>query len=355
MELMKPGESQLPASLEDLATFVLVGREKLTAVRAGIRAIEKLGLAKDVREQKKGEAQMLAEALLDAEVRIGEILERMPKASGKHENRGNQYQSGKSNSAVTFSTNEKTKEAAAQELGFGKTQVHRFETLARNKDLVEQVKQEARENDDLPTRTAVLQAVKNQALESKIKEREDYIKKQAEEIAAGNLPELDGLFDVVSIDPPWPYGREYNPETSRVANPYPEMEIEEIAAIELPLMEDGVVFLWTTHQFLPDAFKLAEIWGLTYKATMVWDKEKMGMGSWLRMQCEFCLLCVKGNPHWKNTLHRDILRESRREHSRKPDIFFEMINQLCHGRKLEYFAREARPGWQVFGNEINKF
>jgi N6-adenosine-specific RNA methylase IME4/ParB-like chromosome segregation protein Spo0J len=191
--------------------------------------------------------------------------------------------------------------------------------------------------------------------EEKVKAREEYIQRQVEEINQGILPELQGLFNVVSIDPPWPYGREYDPATSRVANPYPEMSIEQIAAIELPLTPDAVVFIWTTHRFLPAAFKLAEGWGLSYKATMVWDKEKMGMGAWLRMQCEFCLLCTKGSPLWVNTSERDILRESRREHSRKPDGFFEMVNKLCHGRKLEYFSREAREGWEIFGNETNKF
>ncbi len=73
----------LPNTIEDLAKFVLIGREKLTAVRAGIRAIDKVQLAQEVREQKKEEAQMLAEALLDAEARIGDLLKQIPKAQGK--------------------------------------------------------------------------------------------------------------------------------------------------------------------------------------------------------------------------------------------------------------------------------
>ena len=76
-------QQNLPSNIEDLAKFVLVGREKLTAVRANIRAIDKLQLAEDVREQKKEEAQMLAEALLDAEVRIGDLLKQIPTAQGK--------------------------------------------------------------------------------------------------------------------------------------------------------------------------------------------------------------------------------------------------------------------------------
>jgi hypothetical protein len=74
--------SQLPTKAEDLARFILVGREKLTSVRAEIRAIDKLQLAEEVREQKRDEARMLAEALLDAEVRIGELFKQMPKAPG---------------------------------------------------------------------------------------------------------------------------------------------------------------------------------------------------------------------------------------------------------------------------------
>lgn len=74
--------ANLPNTIEDLSKFVLVGREKLTAVRAEIRAIDKLELAQEVREQKKNEAIMLGEALLDAEVKIGDLLKAIPKSQG---------------------------------------------------------------------------------------------------------------------------------------------------------------------------------------------------------------------------------------------------------------------------------
>jgi N6-adenosine-specific RNA methylase IME4 len=133
------------------------------------------------------------------------------------------------------------------------------------------------------------------------------------------------------------------------------MSIEDIKKIEMPLMNDSVVLLWTTHKFLPDAFDILKEWNLEYKATLVWNKEKIGMGAWFRMQCEFCLVGIKGKPYWNNTTFRDILNEPRREHSRKPDSFFEMIEQITLGRRLEYFSREKRNGWEVFGNDINKF
>jgi N6-adenosine-specific RNA methylase IME4 len=340
MELIPKNEhgQYLPDRLEDLANFVLVGRDKLAMVRAGIRALDKLDVAEGVRKQKREEAQMLAEALLDAEVRIGEILAGMPKAKPGPEKI--------SNSTVTYP--KQTKEDAAKQLGFDKMQVSRFQTLAQNKDLVEQIKEEAREADDLPTRTAVLQAVK-------VREREKDIKRQKEEIETGKLPTLDGLFEVISVDPPWPYGREYDPEGSRAANPYPEMSIEQIKEIQLPTAENSVIFLWTTHAFLRDAFDILEGWGATYKATMVWNKQKIGMGAWFRMQCEFCLVGVIGKPYWQNTKYPELIEESRREHSRKPDAFFALVDNICAGRKLEYFSREARKGWEIFGNDIKKF
>lgn len=143
---------QLPTKAEDLARFILVGREKLTSVRAEIRAIDKLQLAEGVREQKRVEAQMLAEALLDAEVRIGELFKQMPKSVG------GRPEKTKPNSGHSFET--ETKAQATERLGFDRHQVQRLETLASHPDLVEQVKAEARENDDLPTRTAVLNLAK---------------------------------------------------------------------------------------------------------------------------------------------------------------------------------------------------
>ena len=73
---------RLPAKLDELTRFVLIGREKLVAVRAEIRAIQKVGLAQEVREQKLAEAQEIAETVLDAEVRIGELMAQVPKATG---------------------------------------------------------------------------------------------------------------------------------------------------------------------------------------------------------------------------------------------------------------------------------
>lgn len=187
--------------------------------------------------------------------------------------------------------------------------------------------------------------------EVKIREREAKIEEQREAIASGKAELPEGVFEVIAIDPPWNYGRTYDPDGSRIANPYPEMTQDQLLDINLPAADDAVIFLWTTHAFLWDAKELLDHWGFTYKATLVWDKQQMGMGAWLRMQCEFCLVGIKGKPIWSNTTWRDIIAEPRRQHSRKPEAFYKLVESVTVGRRLEYFSREAREGWEVFGDE----
>lgn len=135
--------AQLPSKIEDLAKFVLIGREKLTAVRAEIRAIQRIGLAKDVHEQKLAEAQEIADAVLDAEVKIGELTSKMEKAA-------NQYAS---NSGVT------TKKEKLEEIGLTKMQALRYECLAKHPQAVEKAKADARAEGRIVTRQDALNRI----------------------------------------------------------------------------------------------------------------------------------------------------------------------------------------------------
>jgi N6-adenosine-specific RNA methylase IME4 len=234
------------------------------------------------------------------------------------------------------------------------------DTIAKVKKIQEKAPEEIKAK--LATgEVSINAAYKEIKKEEKKEERISIIKEQIEDIESGKVPELKGLYNVISIDPAWNYEGEnknitsYDANGRRVANPYPEMSTQEIKDIKLPLLNDSVVFLWTTHKFLPDAFDILKNWNLDYKATLVWNKEKIGMGAWFRMQCEFCLVGIKGKPYWDNTTYRDIINEPRRQHSRKPDAFFDMVDKITLGRKLEYFSREKREGWDVFGNDVNKY
>lgn len=140
---------QLPDNMEDLSKFVLVGREKISAVRAEIRAIDKLGLAEGVRRQKLAEAQMISEAVLDAEVKIGLLTAQLSKAT---QAKGNQH-TGKWKSD-TAAGNPKTKSERIKELGLSVKQVERFEKLARHPEIIRQVKAAARECDEIVSRAS---------------------------------------------------------------------------------------------------------------------------------------------------------------------------------------------------------
>jgi hypothetical protein len=152
----------LPTTIDDLSKFVLVGREKLVAVRAEIRAIDKVGLAQEVRQQKLQEAQDIAEAVLDAEVRIGELMREVPKQN-THNRSANRPDNGV-----------QSKTEIIENAGFTVKQVQRFETLAAHPEIVEQAKAEAREKDDIVSRSLVLEKVKAQKQE----ETEQYIEQE---------------------------------------------------------------------------------------------------------------------------------------------------------------------------------
>lgn len=193
-------------------------------------------------------------------------------------------------------------------------------------------------------------------------DRIEQVEKVKEQIEQENMSQPDGLFDVIAIDPPWEYSekggmsyKDYDPDVTRGATPYPTLTLIELKNLVLPAKDDAVLFLWTTHAFLRDAFELMEYWGFDYKATMVWDKLKMGIGRTIRMQLEFCLLGTRGNPLIMGSDVRDIMTEPRREHSRKPDVFYQTVEKMTFGRRLDYFAREKRDGWEVYGAETGKF
>ena len=316
----------LPSKLEDLTRFVLIGREKLNSVRSEIRAINKLGLAKEVREQKRDEAQMLAGALLDAESKIGEITLKMPK-----DNPNKRIIGGNKSSEI-------------KELGFTNVQVSQFQQLSENKDVIEQVKAEAIENDDLPTRTEVLRKIKEK--ERKIRD-EIFSKKEIK------MP--DGLFNVILSDPPWAY--DFSKDNSdKIENHYPTMELEEIKSLKIPAAENSVLFLWATAPKLNEAISLMTAWGFDYKTCAIWDKQWIGLGYWFRGQHELLLIGTKGifSPPEKTNLVSSVYSEKRTKHSKKPDYYYELIEKYFpNGKYLELFARKKfNNRWHVYGNEI---
>ena len=194
--------------------------------------------------------------------------------------------------------------------------------------------------------------------ERKRRQREADLAQQVADIAAGKIVSADGPFDVIVIDPPWPYGTKYDPDGRRAANPYPEMSLEQIAALDVPdrAAPDCILWLWTTHKFLRHSFPLLDRWGFANKAILVSIENQIGLGTWLRSQCEFCIMAVRGSPIVDLSNQSTVLYAPRREHSRKPDEFYQMVDSLCRGAlRAEWFAREPREGWISIGNDPERF
>lgn len=145
-------QSNLPNSIEDLSKFALVGREKLAAVRAEIRAIQKVGLAKEVLEQKKAEAQEIAELVTLSEVKIGAMLKEIPKTSGGDRKSENFK-------IVSQDKIEKPKADTIRDLGFTPKQTAQFQQMAEHEEEVHEAIAEARKNDDIISRSAVLRKI----------------------------------------------------------------------------------------------------------------------------------------------------------------------------------------------------
>lgn len=360
--------SQLPTKLDDLSRFILIGREKLQAVRAEIRAIDSLKLATDVYEQKLEEAQELANALIDAETKVGSFTAQMDKHAGGDR----KSDKIKRQPAMTFDNSTmhtadellekadeikpKTKTERIKELGFSKQQVSEFERMAQHPELVEQVKAEAVENKKVATRADIMQKIKAAEKEKSREEREEKIAEQIAQPKTSNHIDIfttDTKYRVVYADPPWSYGDKQNIDGLGGAEKhYPTMPLEDICNLPVPTEDDAVLFLWVTSPMLEDCFKVINAWGFKYKSSFVWDKVKHNMGHYNSVRHELLLICTKGSCTPENVkLFDSVVSVERTEHSKKPDIFRNMIDTLYPtGNRLEMFAREAHDGWDVWGN-----
>lgn len=168
-------------------------------------------------------------------------------------------------------------------------------------------------------------------------------------------------YSIIYADPPWRYNQKG--VSGAAEKHYPTMSIEELCA--LPVAEisasDSVLFLWTTFPQLPSALQLIKAWGFSYKTVgFVWLKKNRksdswlcGMGFWTRGNAEICLLATKGHPKRKAANVHQFIISPIREHSRKPDEAREKIVALMGDLpRIELFARQTSPGWDVWGNEV---
>jgi N6-adenosine-specific RNA methylase IME4 len=116
-----------------------------------------------------------------------------------------------------------------------------------------------------------------------------------------------------------------------------------------------VLFLWTTAPHLHEAFEVLAAWRFQYVSNFVWVKDKFGLGYWVRNQHELLLIATCGDMPCPLPAARpsSVITAPRREHSRKPDEAYGLIERMYPEMpKIELFARAAREGWTVWGNQV---
>ena len=195
-EIIECSKAQLPDTLEDLTQFVLVGKAKLQAYLLKLKTVNKLSMAQSIRDQALQEAQEINEAVKAAEIRIGEILLAIPKATPNN----NPFHENRDTSNLV-----KTKSEIASEMGYSKDDVSYYQQMAKNPEVVKAVLEEARVNGEVATKADVQKAIKEakaeQAEEVKdLKEKCDYLEFQLEEEQKKEPKVVEKIVEVVPDD-----------------------------------------------------------------------------------------------------------------------------------------------------------
>ena len=178
--------------------------------------------------------------------------------------------------------------------------------------------------------------------------------------------DIDKKYNVIYADPPWSFktysdkGKDRSPE-----NHYNVMNFKDICNLPVNNIanDNSVLLMWVIDPLLDKAFKVIDAWGFKYKTVgFTWAKTNKkslgfftGLGYWTRGNPEMCLLATKGKPKRISKSVPQLVVEQRREHSRKPDIMYQHIENLLDGPYIELFARTKRKGWDCWGNQTDKF
>jgi len=205
--------------------------------------------------------------------------------------------------------------------------------------------------------------------EAEVEKREDRIVKFAQreerDKDAPKPPRIvppSDRYETIVIDPPWPIQMiETDHRLNQKTFPYPVMQESELrdfgTIIESIAAENCHLFMWTTQKMKPLAMELVDHYGFRYVLTMVWHKpngvQPIGLPKY---NAEFILYARKGAPRFIDT--KDFwccFSAPMREHSRKPDEFYETIRRVTDGKRIDVFSREFRDGFDQFGNESDKF
>src|SRR5438552_1277239 len=176
---------------------------------------------------------------------------------------------------------------------------------------------------------------------------------------------IQGQFATILADPPWQFQNRTGkvaPEHRRLLR-YPTMELQEI--LDLPVADIAAarshLYLWCPNALVMEGLRVMKAWDFIYKSNIVWFKirkdggpDGRGVGFYFRNVTELVLFGVRGSMRTLAPGRRQVnlVPTRKREHSRKPEEIYELIERCSPGPYLELFARYIRPGWVQWGNEI---
>ena len=178
----------------------------------------------------------------------------------------------------------------------------------------------------------------------------------------------DKKYSTIYADPPWRFENRTGkmaPEHKRL-NRYSTMSLEEIEALPVSKIaaDKSHLYLWVPNALLPDGLRVMEKWGFQYKSNLIWEKVRKdgfpdgrGVGFYFRNVTEILLFGIRGENNRTLDPARsqvNLIRSMKREHSRKPDEFVQLIHDCSPGPYLEMFARGDREGWDMWGNQADE-
>lgn len=182
------------------------------------------------------------------------------------------------------------------------------------------------------------------------------------------LPGLNRTFGTILADPPWRFQNRTGkvaPEHRRLKR-YPTMTLDEIC--DMPVAEhadeQSHCYLWVPNALLREGLEVLDAWGFTYKTNLIWLKVRRdggpdgrGVGFYFRNVTEVVLFGIRGKLRTLAPGRRQVnmVATRKREHSRKPDEVYDIIEDCSPGPFLELFARAPRDGWSQWGNEVETY
>ena len=179
----------------------------------------------------------------------------------------------------------------------------------------------------------------------------------------------ENKFATVLADPPWQFQNRTGkmaPEHKRLSR-YPTLSLQEIKdmPVEAIVEDTAHLYLWVPNALLAEGLQVMDHWGFTYKTNLIWYKirkdggpDRRGVGFYFRNVTEVILFGVRGKN--ARTLQpgrsqENIISTQKREHSRKPDEQYEIIESCSWGPRIELFARGPRDGWVSWGNQAEEY